>query len=161
MYKVFWVTCAFFPYSGPGHGQGQAGSSLISHADADAAGSSLISHADAGSSLISHADAGSSLISHAAAAAAGSSLISHADNDDGDPPVPPISPASPTELQNGYPSHKKSSYPILYSLLLGRKVTPFLHCSGHFFHFWLLRSCAVYHSKSSFNFVKNWFLGTF
>ena len=63
----------------------------------------------------------------------------------------------PLYKKNGYPSHEKSSYSILYPLLLGRRVALFFTQFRPFVHFWLLGSCAIYHSKFSFKYVKNWF----
>ncbi len=43
-------------------------------------------------------------------------------------------------------------YALFYTLFSWAEKLHFLHCSGLFFHFWLLRSCAIYHCK---NIIKN------
>ncbi len=43
-------------------------------------------------------------------------------------------------------------YALFYTLFSWAEKLHFLHCSGLFFHFWLLRSFAIYHCK---NIIKN------
>ena len=67
----------------------------------------------------------------------------------------------PCRRKMGTHRMKKNSYSILNRFSSGRQVAHFMVRSllfRSFFHFWLLKSCAIYHSKISIKIVKKQFL---
>ena len=53
--------------------------------------------------------------------------------------------------------HMKKAHTLFYTLSCWAEELHFFTQFRPFVHFWLLRSCAIYHSKFSFKYVKNWF----